>query len=374
MSFCVRKAVVEDAQAVGLVHEQAWRETYTRLLPPWMFAARSAEKSAAMFRRQGCRDMLVAEAEEGVVGFCGFGRSRDEGVPASTGEVYGLYVLKRHQRRGMGKALMAGALAALAAQGFTAAFLWVLEKNHNARRFYEKNGFSPSGEVKYIPGEQIREIRYVRPLEAGGRRAEGEAARSAGADCGAEQARSVPCGQKDRENSAGLTVSVRQERPEDHEQVYALVREAFAGAEHSDGTEQDLVEALRRGRAFVPELSLVAEAGGQCAGHILFTRARVGEAEALVLAPLAVLPRFQRQGVGSALVRAGLALAQERGFSCVLVLGSEAYYSRFGFVPASRFGIATPGGLPKAHFMALRLKDAPLCGRVLFAEAFGREG
>lgn len=70
MSFCVRKAVVEDAQAVGLVHEQAWRETYTRLLPPWMFAARSAEKSAAMFRRQGCRDMLVAEAEEGVVGFC----------------------------------------------------------------------------------------------------------------------------------------------------------------------------------------------------------------------------------------------------------------------------------------------------------------
>ena len=80
------------------------------------------------------------------------------------------------------------------------------------------------------------------------------------------------------------------------------------------------------------------------------------------------------EGVGSALVRAGLALAQERGFSCVLVLGSEAYYSRFGFVPASRFGIATPGGLPEAHFMALRLKDAPLCGRVLFAEEFGIEG
>lgn len=373
MSFCVRKAVVEDAQAVGLVHEQAWRETCTRLLPPRMFAARSAEKSAAMFRRQGCRDMLVTEAEEGVAGFCGFGRSRDEGVPASTGEVYGLYVLKRHQRRGMGTALMAGALDALAAQGFTAAFLWVLEKNYNARRFYENNGFSPSGEVRHIPGEQIREIRYARPFEAGGRRAEEKAPRSAGADCGAAQAHAVPCGQKSRENSAELTVSVRQERPEDHEQVYALVQEAFACAEHSDGTEQDLVEALRRGRAFVPELSLVAEAGGQCVGHILFTRARVGEAESLVLAPLAVLPRFQRQGVGSALVRAGLALAQERGFSCVLVLGSETYYPRFGFAPAAGFGIEVPEGMPAVNFMALRLREVSLSGRFLFAEEFGME-
>ena len=98
---------------------------------------------------------------------------------------------------------------------------------------------------------------------------------------------------------------IRQEKPEDYEEVYELVREAFASAEHADGNEQDLVEALRKGDAFIPELSLVAEEGGQLAGHILFTRARVGEVEVLALAPLSVRPAFQRQGVGTALIEEG---------------------------------------------------------------------
>ncbi|HJD97900.1 GNAT family N-acetyltransferase [Mailhella massiliensis] len=364
MSFFIRKAVVEDAQAVGLVHEQAWRETYSRMLPPYVLAARSAEKSAAMFRRGGCRNMFVAESEEGIAGFCGFGHSRDAGVPAGTGEIYGLYVLKRRQRRGMGTALMAEALSALAAQGFSAVFLWVLEKNRKARRFYEKNGFSLSGEVRNFPGEPIREIRYVRPLDAG-------------VLSGAAQTRAFPCGQKEqrREKASGanMAVSVRQERPEDHEAVHALVREAFAEAQHRDGTEQDLVDALRKGRSFVPGLSLVAEVCGCLAGHILFSRAMVGSAEVLVLAPLAVLPRFRRQGVGSALVREGLARARALGFCGVLVLGSARYYSRFGFRPASGFGVEVPEGLPEPCFLALPLGEGAVfpAGRVAFAEEFG---
>ena len=90
---------------------------------------------------------------------------------------------------------------------------------------------------------------------------------------------------------------IRHEKPEDYEEVYELVREAFASAEHADGNEQDLVEALRKGDAFIPELSLVAEEGGQLAGHILFTRARVGEVEVLALAPLSVPPCFFRDRV-----------------------------------------------------------------------------
>ena len=89
-------------------------------------------------------------------------------------------------------------------------------------------------------------------------------------------------------------MKIRQETPKDYEEVYELIREAFASAEHADGNEQDLVEALRKGDAFIPELSLVAEEDGQLAGHILFTKAQVGEAEVLALAPLSVRPAFQR--------------------------------------------------------------------------------
>ncbi|WP_239446684.1 GNAT family N-acetyltransferase [Mailhella massiliensis] len=167
------------------------------------------------------------------------------------------------------------------------------------------------------------------------------------------------------------TIRIRQEQPEDRTAVYALVKEAFDGAEHSDGTEQDLVEALRKGCSFVPELSLVAEAEGELAGHILFTRARVGGAEALVLAPLSVRPRFQRRGVGSALVREGLSLARRLSFGCVLVLGSETYYPRFGFEPSVRFGIEAPAGMPERNFMALLLGKGSFAGRVTFAEEFG---
>ena len=91
---------------------------------------------------------------------------------------------------------------------------------------------------------------------------------------------------------------IRQETSKDYNTVYNLVKEAFIAAEHSDGTEQDLVTALRAGDAFVPELSLIAEIDGKMVGHILFTKAKVGSDTVLVLAPLSVLPEFQKQGIG----------------------------------------------------------------------------
>lgn len=166
---------------------------------------------------------------------------------------------------------------------------------------------------------------------------------------------------------------IRQEKPEDYEEVYELVREAFASAEHADGNEQDLVAALRKGKAFIPELSLVAEEGGRLAGHILFTRARVGEVEVLALAPLSVRPAFQRQGVGTALTEEGHRIARELGFPYSIVLGSENYYSRLGYREATGFGVEAPEGIPSANFMAIRLlEEAPaLDGPVTYAEEFG---
>lgn len=125
-------------------------------------------------------------------------------------------------------------------------------------------------------------------------------------------------------------MQIRQETPADYDQVYDLVQEAFASAEHRDGTEQDLVAALRRGGAFIPQLSLVAEADGQLAGHILFTEGEVGGVTVLILAPLSVRPAFQRMGVGTALIQEGHKIARALGYPYSLVLGSETYYPRSG--------------------------------------------
>lgn len=168
-------------------------------------------------------------------------------------------------------------------------------------------------------------------------------------------------------------MQIRQETDRDFDAVYNLVKTAFAGAEHSDGTEQDLVAALRNGDAFVPELSLVAGTDGKIAGHILFTEAKVGADTVLVLAPLSVLPEFQRHGIGTALIKEGHKIAAKLGYRYSLVLGSEKYYQRVGYLPAEQFGIEVPEGMPSDNFMAISLqKDAePVSGAVIYAKEFG---
>ncbi|WMT42125.1 N-acetyltransferase [Paenibacillus sp. D2_2] len=166
---------------------------------------------------------------------------------------------------------------------------------------------------------------------------------------------------------------IRQETSKDYNAVYNLVKEAFASAEHSDGNEQDLVAALRNGAAFVPELSLIAEIDGIIAGHILFTEAKVGNDIVLVLAPLSVLPEFQKRGIGSALIKEGHKIARELGYQYSLVLGSETYYPRYGSLPAEQFGIEVPDGMPSVNFMAIKLQDnaKPVSGAVTYAKEFG---
>lgn len=166
---------------------------------------------------------------------------------------------------------------------------------------------------------------------------------------------------------------IRQEEMNDYKEVYNLITEAFATAEHTDGNEQDLVVALRKGDAFIPELSLVAEVDNELVGHIMFTKAKVGNDIVLVLAPLSIKPQYQKQGIGTALINEGHKIAQALGFQYSLVLGSETYYPRVGYIPANQIGIEVPQGIPAENFMAIQLQEEAkkMSGLVTYAKEFG---
>jgi putative acetyltransferase len=144
-------------------------------------------------------------------------------------------------------------------------------------------------------------------------------------------------------------ISIRPEEPRDHSAVHALNLAAFEG-----GPEAELVDALRASCRDL--LSLVAEEEGHVVGHILFTPVVIespeGSAEGRGLAPMAVLPERQREGIGSALVCRGLEMLLDRSIPFVVVLGHPEYYPRFGFELASRYGLRSQwDGVPDEAFM-----------------------
>ncbi len=150
-------------------------------------------------------------------------------------------------------------------------------------------------------------------------------------------------------------IEIRQENKNDYEEIYSVVKTAFETAEHSDGNEQDLVVALRNSDSFIPELSLVAIKDDKIVGYILFTKIEIGNCEELALATLAVLPEYQKQGIGSKLVQQGHKIAKELGYHYSIVLGSETYYPKFGYVPAIQYGIKAPFEVSNENFMAIKL-------------------
>ena len=150
---------------------------------------------------------------------------------------------------------------------------------------------------------------------------------------------------------------IRPETPADFAAIRYINQEAFGQA-----AEADLIERLRvRGQLV---LSLVAEADGQLVGHIAFSPVGVEVNPATVavagLAPMAVLPAHQRGGVGSLLVKTALAQCHVLGYDAIVVLGHPDYYPRFGFVPASRFGLRCEFEVPDEVFMAQELRPNAL--------------
>jgi len=162
---------------------------------------------------------------------------------------------------------------------------------------------------------------------------------------------------------------VRPEEPADALAIRTVNEAAFESSR-----EADIVEALRE----KPDglVSLVAESEGQVLGHILFSPVSlVGNSglSLLGLGPMAVLPTHQRQGIGSALVREGLNQCRKMGCSAVVVLGHPEFYPRFGFVPASRYGISCEYDVPEEVFMLIELQPGSLQGargKAIYNEAF----
>jgi putative acetyltransferase len=152
---------------------------------------------------------------------------------------------------------------------------------------------------------------------------------------------------------------IRLETPQDISAVRRVNEAAFGRP-----AEADLVDMLRiNGKAV---LSLVALQAGSVVGHILFSPVTIQSGDqsfpGLGLGPMAVLPELQRHGTGSLLVERGLEECRKAGHQCVVVLGHPGYYPRFGFVPASRFGISSEYDVPDEVFMVLELFQGALQG------------
>jgi putative acetyltransferase len=163
-------------------------------------------------------------------------------------------------------------------------------------------------------------------------------------------------------------ISVRSELPSDRDAVRRVNELAFEGS-----TEADIVDALRGTEAWLPNLSLVAEADAVILGHALFSLVRLDSGpELLSLGPMAVLPDHQRAGVGSALVLQGLERARSTEYPLVVVLGHPDYYPRFGFRPARPYGIETPYDAPDEAWLVLALPayDEHVRGIVLYPSAW----
>ncbi|WP_329026902.1 GNAT family N-acetyltransferase [Streptomyces sp. NBC_00690] len=164
--------------------------------------------------------------------------------------------------------------------------------------------------------------------------------------------------------------TTRAEAPADRAAIHQINAAAF-----DTEAEADLVDALRADPdAWIDGLSWVAVAlDGTLAAHALLTRCHVEGRPALALAPCATLPVHQRRGAASAAIRAALDAAARMGESLVLVLGHSDYYPRFGFLPASRWGIRAPFEVPDEAMMALVLdSDLPVpSGVIRYAAPFG---
>jgi len=151
---------------------------------------------------------------------------------------------------------------------------------------------------------------------------------------------------------------IRKEDPNDYAAVHAVNAAAF-----ETQAEANLVDILRKDAQ--PIVSLVAEEEGVIMGHILFSPVLLSgftDLKIMGLGPMAVAPKFQRKGVGSALIETGLELCKQLGHGAIIVLGHPGDYPRFGFRPSVLYDITCEYDVPEDVFMVIELQPGYLEG------------
>jgi putative acetyltransferase len=172
-----------------------------------------------------------------------------------------------------------------------------------------------------------------------------------------------------------MTLLVRPQEADEEAAVRSVVAAAFG---HHDGVA-GLVDALRESWAWVDALSLVADEDGDVVGHVLLTKAILDAPErlvdVLVLSPLSVRPDRQRDGIGTALVRAAARAAEAHGAPLLFLEGDPAYYAPRGFQPGGPLGFLRPSTrIPEPAFqvMPLATYEEWMTGMLVYCDVFWR--
>jgi ribosomal protein S18 acetylase RimI-like enzyme len=164
----IRAATLSDAAAVATVHIRSWQAAYAHILPDAFLKGLSVAMRTTGWQKvlqAGESSVVVAAADEQIVGFVSFGHCRDAGAPERRAEIWALYALPESWGQGVGRQLLQHALAQIAGDGFQDTSLWVLAANARAVCFYERGGFlAVRGSEKRVPlgGVEVEELQFHR--------------------------------------------------------------------------------------------------------------------------------------------------------------------------------------------------------------------
>lgn len=159
-------------------------------------------------------------------------------------------------------------------------------------------------------------------------------------------------------------MNIRKEEEKDYKEIKHINDLCFNGE-----YESKLISNIRAGKNFI--LSLVAEENGEIIGHIMYSRIKIGKVDSTSLAPMCVIPEYQKTGVGSELIKKSFEVLKEMGEKSVIVLGHDKFYSKFGFETAGKYGIKCPYDVPDEVFMAIEFEKGELkSGMVEYGEEF----
>lgn len=154
------------------------------------------------------------------------------------------------------------------------------------------------------------------------------------------------------------------EKEQNFPEIYTFTKEAFKTAKVKDGDEQNFIDRLRKSDNYLPELAFTAEENSEIIGHIMLTKTTIkGEDkthEELILAPLTVRLDQRNKGLGGKLIAYAEQEAKNKGYQAIILIGDPEYYTRYGFVQASKFGIVPDQEIPLEYVLVKKINQAEL--------------